>query len=129
MPLPVARDPVAVRHARLVTATIVLPVALAGCRPSVACRGNLVPALQVSVLGAGPVAVCSAVVRGQDGRFETSLTALARSDGSCVYVGPTERRGSYTVTATEAGLTAEARATVGFDGCHVETARLTLSPA
>ena len=102
---------------------------LGSCGSSVVCRGNLVPSLRIRVLAPSGAAECDADVLVRDGRFERRLASVAGSSGSCSYVGPTERRGSYTVTATAAGLEDKATVTVGYDRCHVETADLSLGLA
>ena len=108
-------------------AVAVLLGTLVGCSGGPACRGYLGPALRVTVLGSDSTPVCDAVVTAADGSFKTRLRSAGPDDaGSCMYFGPTERPGSYKVTATSQGRSAETSAIVRHDGCHVMTADLTL---
>ena len=121
------RDALDVRLSPRAIAVAVLLSPLGGCRAGAACRGYLGPALRVKVLGSDGAAVCDAVVLAADGGFKARLRAISDDDpGSCLYFGPTERPGSYSVTATSKGRSAKASATVRHDGCHVETADLTI---
>ena len=104
-----------------------LLVGATGCTAS--CKAYAAPALRVEVLDTSHKPVCDAVVVVRDLDFsETLATSPGDASGPCVYFGPYERMGTYTIEAKAHGLVATAaNVKVSADQCHVITKEVVLT--
>lgn len=99
---------------------------LPACSPSVNCTAERRNALIVTVHDFTGAEVCHATVTATDGSFSANLEPAASSP-PCPYVGPPERKGTYTVTARvdgQSGSVPNVRVTA--DQCHVHPVSLTI---
>lgn len=110
-----------------------LPAAVMGvglfssCSSAAPCTTEARYALVVTVLDAAGTASCDARVSVTDGDFSMSLQRLGYSP-PCSYVGPTERKGVYTVTARQGTQMATvSNVHVTADRCHVHPQHLALT--
>jgi hypothetical protein len=84
-------------HVRAIALTGLLAMAAvvgAGCTSSFSCAAVARASLQIVVNDTSGKRVCNAKVTVRDGSFESVLRPV-----SCLYYGPTERAGTYSVEA------------------------------
>jgi hypothetical protein len=83
--------------------------------------------LVVTVLEPSGQRVCSAAVTVQDGAFHARLNRNFGGSTTCAYGGPTERKGTYSVTvASGPQRKTVSDVKVSGDVCHVHTRALTV---
>jgi hypothetical protein len=104
----------------------VLGVAAAGCSGA-ACTDEGRASLTVTVMGPGG-RICDANVVAQSGTETTTLMPVGVTE--CTYAGPFEKAGTFTVTASKAGLQSATTTVVVTQGeCHVDGKVITLELA
>jgi hypothetical protein len=109
-------------------------VALTACSDQGICTEDVRPAVEVEIREAGTEQFLAGLARGilRDGTFEDSLRifGVQGSDPAEVtsLAGADERTGTYELHVVALGYASfdTAGIVVGFDGCHVETAKLTI---
>ena len=110
----------------MTVAAMAAAVALSSCSDTVNCTTELRNSLVVTVRNAAGSEICNAIVTATDGDFSARLT-----DGGtppCPYVGPPERKGTYTVTARLDGQSGSVNGIqVTGDRCHVNPRTVTVT--
>jgi hypothetical protein len=109
-------------------AVLVCLLLVAGCGSGVAsCTSQAVAALSVTVLNASGQPVCDATVTVTDGGYSNRLRPVPSANGGCRYSGPSERRGTYSISVRRGATRAAVPGIkVTGDACHVDTRVVTV---
>ncbi|HEU4407002.1 MAG TPA: carboxypeptidase-like regulatory domain-containing protein [Polyangiaceae bacterium] len=93
-----------------------------------ACDASALMSFQVDLRDENGAPVCDAAVTVRDGAFAETLRPSTPGDGTCSWVGPTERPGTYEVTISKPGYETIVMPSVVVakepSGCHVVPAKV-----
>jgi hypothetical protein len=91
------------------------------------CTSDAIPSLAIEVLDPAGQPVCDATGTISDEDFSV---VMERSTQDCTYFGPSERPGTYQLSAVSGGLTGSLDdVRVSSDECHVRTERVAIQLA
>jgi hypothetical protein len=107
---------------------VVAAASASGCEDRIhnACTADMRLGLAILVVNDQTEAhICSAVVTARDGAYSEALSRTSYAGVSeCLYVGASERPGTYLVQAEAPGFlpstAGEVKVPITADGCHVE---------
>jgi hypothetical protein len=100
---------------------------LTSCGRSVACTADALFSLRVTVVDATGKQICNASVVATDGSFSAALPVSRLGPRSCIYLGPTERAGMYSIAARSGAKESTVNdVKVTRDSCHVNPRQVTI---